>query len=86
MQIKINGIVVISSNERMELVRSLKTEIDKLVKEGFSTTENLLNQTLEFADVAKLNALIRKAASGGEVIYMEPIPPRKGDVLRIEIA
>lgn len=82
MQVKINGIVVISSNERMELVRSLKAEIDKLIEGGFSTTENLLNQTLEFADIAKLNAL----ASSGEVIYMEPIPPRKGDALRIEIA
>lgn len=86
MQVKINGIVVISSNERMELVRSLKSEIDKLIKGGFSTTENLLNQTFEFADIAKLNAMVKKAASGGEVIYMEPIPPRKGDVLRIEIA
>lgn len=86
MQVKINGIVVISSNERMELVRSLKAEIDKLIEGGFSTTENLLNQTFEFADIAKLNALVKKAASSGEVIYMEPIPPRKGDVLRIEIA
>ena len=86
MRIKINGIVVASSNERMELVRSLKTEIDKLIREGFSTTENLLNQTLEFADMAKLNALVKKAASGGEAIYMEPMPPMKGDAIRIEIA
>lgn len=86
MQIKINGIVAISSNERMELVRSLKVEIDKLIERGFFTKENLLNQTLEFADMAKLNALVKKAASGGEAIYMEPMPPMKGDAIRIEIA
>lgn len=85
MQVKINGIVVTSSDERMELVRSLKSEIDKLIECGFSTTEDMLNQTLEFADIAKLNALVKKAASSGEVIYMEPIPPRKGDALCIEI-
>ena len=85
MQVKINGIVVTSSDERMELVRSLKSEIDKLIECGFSTTENLLNQTLEFADIAKLNALVEKAASGGEAIYMEPMPPMKGDTIYIEI-